>query len=62
MYMLAENPEIVKRLRDEVIATVGLERCPTYEDLRSMKYLRAFVNGAVYSSTVYLPSDLILIY
>jgi len=54
MCMLAENPEIVKRLRDEVIVTVGLERCPTYEDLRSMKYLRAFVNGTAYPSMDFL--------
>jgi len=47
--MLAENPEIVKRLRCEIINSVGLERAPTYEDLRSMKYLRAFVNGMSWS-------------
>jgi len=43
--MLGENPDITKRLREEIIAQVGLERPPTYEDLRSMRYLRAFVNG-----------------
>jgi len=48
--MLGENPEIVKRLRNEIIATIGLERPPTYEDLRSLKYLRAFVNGMHCSS------------
>jgi len=43
--MLAENPEMVKRLREEIISQIGLERAPTYADLRSMKYLRAFING-----------------
>jgi len=42
--MLAEHPEIAKRLRDEVINHLGSERRPTYEDLRGMKFLRAFVN------------------
>lgn len=42
--MLAENPQIVQRLRDEITERVGSKRAPTYDDLRSMKYLRAFVN------------------
>lgn len=42
--MLAENPDIVRRLREEVLGHVGSERPPTYDDLRAMKYLRAFVN------------------
>jgi len=45
VYMLAEHPEIARRLREEIVTQVGLERQPTYPDLRSMKYLRAFVNG-----------------
>lgn len=39
-YELARHPEIVKKLRDEIIETVGLERAPTYADLKSMKYLQ----------------------
>lgn len=42
--MLAEHPEITNRLREEVLNHIGPERRPTYEDLRGMKYLRAFVN------------------
>ena len=43
-YMLAEHPEIHKRLREEVLTRVGTRR-PTYDDIRDMKYLRAFING-----------------
>lgn len=39
-YELARHPEMVIRLRDEIIEHVGLERAPTYHDLKSMKYLQ----------------------
>jgi hypothetical protein len=39
-YELARQPQIVKKLRQEIIDTVGLERAPTYSDLKSMKYLQ----------------------
>lgn len=39
-YELARNPEVVKRLRQEIIDHVGLERTPTYENLKNMKYLQ----------------------
>lgn len=44
MYELARHPRIVRKLRDEIINTVGLERTPTYEDLKNMKYLQYVVN------------------
>lgn len=44
VYMLTQHPNIVQRLRDEIIAKVGETRSPTYEDIRDMKYLRAFIN------------------
>ncbi|KAJ7667055.1 cytochrome P450 [Mycena rosella] len=44
VYMLAEHPEIVERLRNEILSIVGNSKMPTYDDLRSMKYLRAFIN------------------
>lgn len=44
--MLAENPHVMRRLRQEIIAVVGQTRRPTYDEIRSMKYLRAFINGA----------------
>lgn len=45
MYMLAEHPTVFQRLRAEVLETVGSTRAPTYDDIRSMKYMRAFLNG-----------------
>ncbi|KAJ7230074.1 cytochrome P450 [Mycena pura] len=44
VYMLAEHPDIVERLRHEILSIVGSSKMPTYDDLRSMKYLRAFIN------------------
>ncbi|KAJ7165554.1 cytochrome P450 monooxygenase pc-3 [Mycena crocata] len=44
IYMLAEHPEIMERLRNEIFSTVGSLRMPTYDDIRTMKYLRAFLN------------------
>lgn len=39
-YELARKPEIVQKLREEILETVGLNRPPTYNDLKSMKYLQ----------------------
>ncbi|KAF7344028.1 hypothetical protein MVEN_01692300 [Mycena venus] len=47
VYMLAEHPDIADRLRKEILEVVGSSRMPTYDDVRSMKYLRAFINGMV---------------
>ncbi|KAJ6522732.1 cytochrome P450 [Mycena capillaripes] len=44
VYMLAEHPDIADRLRKEVLDTVGSSKMPTYDDLRGMKYMRAFIN------------------
>jgi len=43
-YLLAMYPESTVRLRNEILEKVGPTRCPTYEDIREMKYLRAFIN------------------
>lgn len=45
LYMLAEHPEVFKRLRQEVQDKVGESRRPTHDDTRDMKYLRAVING-----------------
>jgi hypothetical protein len=45
MYMLIEHPEIEERLRKEVMEKVGSERCPTSDNIREMRYLKAFLNG-----------------
>jgi hypothetical protein len=39
-YELARHPEVVKKLRDEIIRTLGLDRPPTFNDLKDMKYLQ----------------------
>jgi hypothetical protein len=39
-YELARAPEITRKLREEIIQQVGLHRAPTYDDLKSMKYLQ----------------------
>ncbi|KXN80905.1 Cytochrome P450 52A3-A [Leucoagaricus sp. SymC.cos] len=44
IYMLAEHPAVMKRLRDEVLEKVGPNRRPEYDDLKDMKYLRAVLN------------------
>jgi len=43
--MLAENPEMAKRLRDDIMSKFGPEARPTYKQLREIKYLRAFIDG-----------------
>lgn len=44
--MLAEHPDICSRLRKEIMEVVGPNRRPSLEEIRQMKYLRAFINGA----------------
>jgi cytochrome P450 len=44
VYMLSQHADILSRLRGEIIPKVGLSRRPTHEDLKDMKYLRAFIN------------------
>jgi hypothetical protein len=43
------------RLRREVLAVVGGARMPTYDDVRGMKYLRAFINGAYILHSLFSP-------
>jgi hypothetical protein len=40
-YELARHPKVVEKLRNEITQVVGLQEPPTYEDLKSMKYLQA---------------------
>ncbi|KAI0073816.1 cytochrome P450 [Panus rudis PR-1116 ss-1] len=44
IYKLSEHPDILHRLREEILSKVGSSRRPTYDDIREMKYLRAFIN------------------
>ena len=45
MYMLSEHPDIENRLRQEVLDKVGPTDRPTYDNMREMKFMRAFLNG-----------------
>ena len=44
-YKLAEHPHIESRLREEIYEKVGKTGRPTYDQIREMKYMRAFLNG-----------------
>ncbi|KAF7295968.1 hypothetical protein MKEN_01411400 [Mycena kentingensis (nom. inval.)] len=44
IYMLTEHPDVLAKLRAEVIEVVGPSRAPTQDDIREMKYLRAVLN------------------
>ncbi|OJT15759.1 Cytochrome P450 52A3-A [Trametes pubescens] len=44
IYRLAEHPDILKRLREEILDVVGPTRRPSYDDVRNMKFLRAVIN------------------
>ena len=46
--MLTEHPDITARLREEILARVGPNKRPDHDDIRNMKYLRAFLNGACF--------------
>ena len=43
--MLSEHPDIEHRLRQEIYERVGESERPTYDQMREMKYMRAFLNG-----------------
>jgi cytochrome P450 len=47
-YMLAEHPDVEKRLREEVFDKVGPKGRPTYDQMRDMKFMRAFLNGTLF--------------
>ncbi|QRV92984.1 cytochrome P450 family protein [Ceratobasidium sp. AG-Ba] len=42
-YMLASHPSVMSKLRAEIIGVVGTRSRPTFEDIKAMKYLRAFI-------------------
>ncbi|RYP14235.1 hypothetical protein DL765_006515 [Monosporascus sp. GIB2] len=43
-YELGRHPEVVQKLRNEVINQVGPNRTPTYRDLKDMRYLQNVMN------------------
>ena len=44
-YMMAEHPDIESRLREEIYEKVGETGRPTYDQMREMKFMKAFLNG-----------------
>ncbi|KAF2711343.1 cytochrome P450 alkane hydroxylase-like protein [Pleomassaria siparia CBS 279.74] len=44
IYELSLHPEVVAKLRQEIIEHIGLERPPTYQNLKDMKYLQHIMN------------------
>lgn len=44
VYELSRQPELVRKLRDEILQHVGPDREPTYADMKSMRYLQNVVN------------------
>ncbi|KAK0474604.1 cytochrome P450 [Armillaria novae-zelandiae] len=47
VYMMCEHPDMVAQLQSEILKKVGTGK-PTYDDIRDMKYLRAFLNGVLF--------------
>lgn len=43
--MLSEHRDVEQRLRQEIYDKVGQTGRPTYDQMREMKYMRAFLNG-----------------
>nr|BAL14711.1 cytochrome P450 [Phlebia brevispora] len=44
VYFLSQYPDVLRRLREEILIQVGPSRRPTYDDIREMKFLRAVLN------------------
>jgi cytochrome P450 len=44
VYELARHPDVLEKLRAEILSVVGPTRAPTYDDLKSMKYLQNVMN------------------
>ncbi|KAG2139717.1 cytochrome P450 [Suillus clintonianus] len=44
VYLLSQHPQVMDRLRQEILSTIGPSRRPTHEDMRSLRYMRAVIN------------------
>jgi cytochrome P450 len=44
IYELGRHPEVVVKLRQEILDTIGVDRTPTYEDVKNMPYLKSVLN------------------
>lgn len=45
VYLLCLYPDVFQKLRAEVVEKIGPTQMPNFEDIRTMKYLRAVING-----------------
>ena len=45
IYVLSMEPEILERLRQEVLDVVGPEAAPTIDTIKELKYMKACTNG-----------------
>ncbi|KAG8960485.1 hypothetical protein FRC03_006492 [Tulasnella sp. 419] len=43
-YALCQHPNVMARLRKDILENLGPTTVPTYEDLKGLKYLRAVIN------------------
>ena len=50
-YELAYHPHVYTKLREEVLNTLGSTGKPTYEDLKSMKYMQYCLNESTFFSS-----------
>lgn len=44
VYELSRHPQVVQKLRREIGDSIGFDRQPTYDDLKSMRYLQHTIN------------------
>lgn len=44
---LSRNPQIVAKLRDEIATKIGMDARPTYQDMKTMPYLRNAIQEAL---------------
>lgn len=54
-YELSRHPEVVQRLRQEILKFVGTDGKPTYADLKGMRYLQHTLNETLRLYPVYVP-------
>ncbi|CAE6503085.1 unnamed protein product [Rhizoctonia solani] len=43
-YLLSQHPNVLQKLREEILEHVGPDAAPNYEQVKGMKYLRAIIN------------------
>lgn len=44
IYLFTRHPEVLTRLRSEILSVCPVGQTPTYDDIRQLKYLRAVLN------------------